>query len=233
MSPPPPSGGPIGRLVSRPLFWVLTVTVLFALPLGRSIFRHLPPPAPVLGSVPAFTMTDQQGRSFGSANLEGRVWVADFIFTSCQTMCPLLTEKMAQLVHRSRQLGPEVHFVSFSVDPERDTPGRLADYARRYHADPRKWSFLTGTLASVQGAVVDGFKIGVDRHKTADDFWDIVHGEHMVIVDRGLRIRGYFDSSEGSLNQLLETLGQVTNEPVADALPRNRQALSAGTDRRP
>ena len=235
MAPPPqsasipPSGGRIGRLISRPLFWVVAVTALFALPLTRSILRRVPPPAPVLGNVPPFSMTDQRGQPFGSSDLVGMVWVADFIFTSCQTMCPLLTDKMGQLVHRSRQLGPEVHFVSFSVDPERDTPARLADYAGRYHADPRKWSFLTGTLASIQAAVVDGFKIGVDRHKTADDFWDIVHGEHMVIVDRGLRIRGYFDSSEASLNLLLEALGQVTNEPVSDTPPPAPHPLSSRT----
>jgi protein SCO1/2 len=209
------------------VFWIVAVTALFALPLSRSILRRVPPPAPVLGNVPAFSMTDQRGQPFGSSDLVGKVWVADFIFTSCQTMCPLLTDKMGQLVHRSRQLGPEVHFVSFSVDPERDTPARLADYAGRHHADPRKWSFLTGTLASIQAAVVDGFKIGVDRHKTPDDFWDIVHGEHMVIVDRGLRIRGYFDSSEASLNLLLEALGQVTNEPISDTPPPDLRPLSS------
>jgi protein SCO1 len=210
-----PSGGRVGRVISRPAFWAVTLAILFALPLARAFVRPVPPPPPVLGSVPPFAMTDQQGEPFGSLNLEGRVWVADFIFTACQTMCPVLTQKMALLTHRARHLGPEVHFVSFSVDPERDTPPKLAAYAATYHADPHKWSFLTGTLDSIQSAVVDGFKIGVDRHKTADDFWDIVHGEHMVVVDRALQIRGYFDSTEEGMNKLLEVLGQVTNETTA------------------
>jgi protein SCO1/2 len=218
---PSPSGGRIGSVIGRPLFWVVTLAILFSLPLARAFVRQVPPPPPVLGNVPGFVMTDQQGHPFGSVDLQGRVWVADFIFTGCQTMCPVLTQKMALLTHRARRLGPEVHFVSFSVDPERDTPEKLAAYAATYHADVHKWSFLTGTLDSIQRAVVEGFKIGVDRHKTADDFWDIVHGEHMVVVDRTLQIRGYFDSTEEGMNKLLEVLGQVTNEtaPATPAAP--------------
>ena len=153
-----PAGGRIGRFLGRPVFWAVALAFLFALPIARAFIRQVPPPPPVLGSVPAFTMTDQLGQPFGTHDLEGRVWVADFIFTACQTMCPVLTQKMALLTHRARHLGPEVHFVSFSVDPERDTPQKLAAYAATYHADPHKWSFLTGTLDSIQGAVVDGFK---------------------------------------------------------------------------
>src|ERR1044071_8442137 len=102
---------------------------------------------------------------------------------------------MAVVGKRARHLGPDLHLVSITVDPARDTPERLAAYAARAGADPHKWSFLTGPLDAVERAVVDGFKIGVDRHATADGFWDIVHGEHLVLVDRRLQIRGYFDSS--------------------------------------
>ena len=203
----------VGRVLARPLFWVVTLIVLFGLPLGRTLMRRLPPPPPVLASLPLFSMTDQLGQPFGSRELGGKVWVADFIFTSCQTMCPVLTQKMAEIARRARHLGPDFHLVSFSVDPERDTPERLATYAARYGVDPHKWAFLTGTLESVQRAVVDGFKIGVDRRKTADDFWEIVHGEHLVVVDRQLRIRGYFDASPDGLDRLMDAVGRVVNEP--------------------
>ena len=209
-----PSGGAVGRVLARPVFWVVTLLFLFALPLARSMMRRLPPPPPLLGAVPEFSMIDQTGQRFGSRDLAGKVWVADFIFTGCQTSCPLLTQKMAEIARRARHLGPDFHLVSFSVDPERDTPERLATYAARFGVDSRKWSFVTGTLASVQAAVVDGFKIGVDRHKTADDFWEIVHGEHLVVVDRRLAIRGYFDGSADGMNQLMEAVGRVANEPL-------------------
>lgn len=225
-SPPQPGGGTVGRLMARPLFWVVTLTILFLLPLGRSFMRRLPPPPPVLGALPAFTMTDQLGRPFGTADLTGKVWVADFIFTSCQTMCPVLTAKMAEIGRRARGLGPDFRLVSFSVDPERDTPARLADYSRAHGADAHKWAFLTGSLQVVEHAVVDGFKVGIERTRPpgpgpgsappasqAPDFWQIVHGEHLVVVDRRLQIRGYFDASAEGMNHLLEALGRVANEP--------------------
>jgi protein SCO1/2 len=215
-TPPRPTGGAVGRLLARPRFWVIVLGVLFVLPLGRTFLRRLPPPPPVLSTLPAFNMTDQLGQPFGTHELEGKVWVADFIFTNCQTACPMLTEHMAQVALRARHLGPDFHLVSFTVDPERDTPARLASYAAAHGADPRKWTFLTGPLPAVEAAVVDGFKIGVDRHKTADDFWQIVHGEHVVLVDRHLRIRGYFDASPEGLGPLMEALGRVVNETPAD-----------------
>ncbi|MES1205636.1 MAG: SCO family protein [Pseudomonadota bacterium] len=192
---------------------MLAVAVLFGVPLGRSLVRRAPPSPPVLATLPAFSLTDQRGQPFGSRELIGKVWVADFIFTSCQTMCPLLTQRMHDLGKRARHLGPDFHLVSFSVDPERDTAPRLAEYAARHGADAHKWAFLTGSLDAVQRAVVEGFKIGVDRRKTADDFWEIVHGEHLVVVDRQSRIRGYFASSAEGMNDLVDTLGAVANEP--------------------
>src|SRR5437773_7686174 len=75
--------GAVSRVVGRPAFWVALLAVLFTLPVLRSVFRPLPPAPPVLATVPAFTMTDQTGHPFGSKDLEGKVWVADFIFTSC------------------------------------------------------------------------------------------------------------------------------------------------------
>jgi protein SCO1/2 len=215
----PAGGGAIGRLIARRWFWIVLLSVLFALPLLRTALRRLPPAPPALSTLPAFTMTDQLGQPFGTKDLEGKVWVADFIFTSCPTACPLLTRWMSDIEQRSKRLGPELHLVSFSVDPERDSPARLAAFASTYKVDPHKWSFLTGPLAEVERAVIDGFKIGIDRHKTADDFWEIVHGEHLVLVDRHLRIRGYFEASSGGRDQLLAALGRVANEGPEDEPP--------------
>jgi protein SCO1/2 len=213
---PAASGGSVGRVLARPLFWVVMLAVLFVLPLARTFLRRLPPPPPVLSTLPAFAMTDQTGQPFGTRDLLGKVWVADFIFTACPTACPMLTQRMVDIEQRARQLGPDFHLVSFTVDPERDSPARLAAYAAQYKADPHKWSFLTGPLKDVEAAVIDGFKIGIDRHKTADDFWDIVHGEHIVLVDRHLHIRGYFEASAAGINMLLEAAGRVANEAPGD-----------------
>ena len=97
----------------------------------------MPPPLPVLGEVPAFRLTSQDGRPYGSEELRGKVWVANFIFTSCTSSCPRLTSKMAIVQRRIRNTDESVHLVSFSVDPDNDTPARLAAYAEQYHYDHR------------------------------------------------------------------------------------------------
>jgi protein SCO1/2 len=145
------------RLVQQPLVWAAVMGVLFGVPIYRSMTRRLIASPAVLGGLPAFTLTDQTGRPFGSRELTGKIWVADFIFTSCQAACPLLSERMADVGKRARNLGPDFHLVSISVDPERDTPERLAAYAARYGANPISWSFLTGPEQAIQATVVDGF----------------------------------------------------------------------------
>jgi len=114
----------------------------------RRIFPSAPPVTSVAAS--CRNTTDQTGKPFGSRELAGKVWVADFIFTSCQGSCPLLSERMEEVGKRARHLGPDFHLVSISVDPERDTPERLAEYAGRYGANPIAWSFLTGPEAAIQ-----------------------------------------------------------------------------------
>ena len=86
----------------------------------------------------------------------------------------------------------------------------LAGYAARYGANAHKWSFLTGDMATIQNAVVDGFKVGMGKEKVGD-FWEIFHGENLVLVDRQLRIRGYFPATAEGLDRLMEAIGSVIN----------------------
>jgi protein SCO1/2 len=170
----------------------------------------------VLGTLPAFTLTDQASRPYGTRELEGKVWVADFIFTACQEACPLLSQRMQELARRTKHLGPDFHLVSISVDPDRDTPARLAEYAARYGANPVRWSFLTGTADALEAAVTGGFKVGMGREAVTPDgggptFFEIFHGENLVLVDRRLRIRGYFPATPEGLDHLVEAIGRVAN----------------------
>jgi protein SCO1 len=213
---PPPRRGLVARLVGSPLFWALTCGVLFGAPFLRSVRRQLGASPVVLGALPAFTLTDQTGRPFGTRELEGKVWVSDFIFTSCQEACPLLSQRMQELARRTKQLGPDFHLVSISVDPERDTPARLTEYAARYGASPVRWSFLTGPAGAIEDAVTGGFKVGMGREAVTPDgggptFFEIFHGENLVLVDRRLRIRGYFPATSEGLDRLVEAIGRVAN----------------------
>jgi len=195
-----------------PVTWIVLCGTLFALPLARSMVRSMPPPPPVYGPVPDFALTDENGAPFHRKQLDGKVWVADFIFTHCPTACPLLSKRMEKIQKRTRQLGPAFHLVSFSVDPEHDTPVELNAYARRFHANPRGWSFLTGPLADVQSAVTDGFKIYFGKEKAENaDFMTIVHGEHLVLVDQRARIRGYYEANDDGVDRLVEDVALLVN----------------------
>ena len=133
-------------LVGSPFFWILSLSILFIVPMGRTMALDAPHPPEAISPFPPFTLTSEQGLPYGLDNLRGRVWVADFVFTSCPTVCPKLTLKMADIQHRGRNLGDAFHLVTFTVDPENDTPEKLAAYAKSYHANPQRWTFLTGPL---------------------------------------------------------------------------------------
>jgi protein SCO1/2 len=220
-APPSPAERPVpitARLIQKPWVWAVVMAFLFGVPIYRSMTRRLTASPMVLGGLPAFTLTDQSGQPFGSRELAGKIWVADFIFTSCQGVCPLLSERMAEVGKRARHLGPDFHLVSISVDPERDTPARLAEYAVRYGANPIAWSFLTGPEQAIQDTVVDGFKVGAGKERSpgaaADGgagFWEIFHGENLVLVDRQLRIRGYFPATAEGIDKLMDAVGRVAN----------------------
>ncbi len=168
-------------------------------------------PPPVLYSLPDFSFTRHDGQPFGSEQLRGKVWVANFIFTRCPTICPAFTRKMAGIQGRTEGLGEPVHLVSFSVDPDYDTPEVLTAYARTHRADPRRWSFLTGRQETMQQTVVSGFKQSMQQSGQPDDVnGGILHGTHFVLVDKELRIRGFYSSNdEEAVDRLLQDLERL------------------------
>src|SRR5262245_7502048 len=150
----------------------------------------------VVGQVPDLAFTDQTGAAVRTADLAGRGLIANFIFTRCPTVCPVTSLKMKRL--GERLAGDQgVALLSISVDPEHDTPAVLRAYAAHYGADPAHWRFLTGDAGAIRRAVEEGFKLEVERRgDKADGTPDIVHDLHFVLLDRRLRIRGYYDSDD-------------------------------------
>ncbi|MGZ3441209.1 MAG: SCO family protein, partial [Polyangia bacterium] len=156
---------------------------------------------PRYGQLPAFALTDGAGQPFGTAQLDGHVWVADFIFTTCPEICPRMTEEMSRLQTWliNRGLDASVRLVSVSVDPDRDTPEKLRAYAHQFHARPGTWTFVTGSQQLIEDAVVRGFKIAVSREKDdSQDGFAIVHGTKFVLVDAKRQIRGYYDANDAA-----------------------------------
>jgi protein SCO1/2 len=144
------------------------------------------------GTVPSFQLINQNGQPFGSAQLAGKIWIADFIYTTCPGPCPMISSRMSEL---QKPLGKtDVRLVSFSVDPEKDTPEVLRGYAEKLQAEPGRWDFLTGPKSAIYKLSHDGFKLAVSDGSDAQGI--PVHSTRMVLVDRHGRIRGYYDATE-------------------------------------
>jgi protein SCO1/2 len=144
------------------------------------------------GSVPSFQLVNQNGQAFGSAQLAGKIWIADFIYTTCPGPCPMISSRMSELQKPLEKT--DVHLVSFSVDPEKDTPAVLRSYAERLQAEPGRWDFLTGPKSEIYKLSHDGFKLAISDGSDAQRI--PVHSTRMVLVDRHGEIRGYYDATE-------------------------------------
>lgn len=202
------------RWVGSPWFWLVFIGVLFAYPISVSLNKKVPKAPAVMFPLPEFALTDHLGKPFGSKELAGHVWIANFIFTSCPTRCPELTETMKRVQKRMRHMGDAVFLVSISVDPERDTPEKLAEYATKYQVNPRRWRFLTGDLSAVKGAVEQGFKMPMDKNEPDGEdknLFDITHGTRFVLVDQENRVRGLYETDEASINQMVQDLAVLVN----------------------
>jgi cytochrome oxidase Cu insertion factor (SCO1/SenC/PrrC family) len=147
------------------------------------------------GAVPEFRLTERSGRTVSAADLKGKVWVADFIFTRCMGPCPRLSRAMAGL-QSSLAAAPDARLVSITVDPSHDTPAALAAYAERFEADKERWLFLTGDPAAVRDLVLGGFKAAMQDNPSAGPGEAVTHSLGMALVDKDGRIRGYFDGSD-------------------------------------
>lgn len=178
-----------------------------ALALGMAGSRG--PTPDVYGEVPPFTLIERSGREVGRADLLGRVWVANFIYTSCRDTCPTQTLQLSRL-QADLADAPDFRLVSITVDPVRDTPVVLRQYAERFRAGDR-WLFLTGEARDIECLATAGFHVAVrgavsrdcgrrvsfrpaaaEAHDVRDDAPEpIAHSDRLVLVDRRARIRGY------------------------------------------
>lgn len=151
---------------------------------------------------PDFTLTDRTGRRVTRADLAGKVWIADFIFTRCATACPTLTREMSRMRDElSRRGAGEVVFVSFTVDPAFDTPEVLAEYAAPLHADPSAWLFLTGKPEDMLHLVKDGFHLMMNEPGEGPP----MHSNRIVLVDALGRIRrSRLGTDEGLVQDMVD-----------------------------
>lgn len=144
------------------------------------------------GAVPDFSLTDETGKSVSLGDLKGKVWIADFIFTNCAGTCPQISTTMRRL---QNALPAEIHLVSFSVDPARDTPEVLAKYADEFRADKTRWHFLTGEKDALYDLSIKGFKLALED-TGGTEAEPITHSTRLVLVDKDGQIRGYYGGTD-------------------------------------
>ena len=150
---------------------------------------------PIIAQIPAFDLIDQDGKQFTLNNLKGNVWLADFIFTTCAGPCPIMTERMSTVQHDLLDIN-KLKFVSFTVNPDYDTPEVLKKYAKRYNADISTWSFVTGKYEKIQELIANGFKMG-------DEEEIVFHSTRFALVDHKGNLRGYYSGTEPKDHEVL------------------------------
>lgn len=156
-------------------------------------------PPPVLGPIQDFSLIDSNNQSFTKANLDGKVWVADLIFTSCEMTCPMMTKKMRTISQHFKN-HPDLRFVSISVDPEKDTPAVLKKYAKTHGALQASWFFLTGDMAVIRELAIQSFKLATTEAPS-------LHSNRFVLVDKNSHVRGYYDPEDSA--QMRKLLNDV------------------------
>lgn len=204
----------------RRLLWTFLILVLLAVMIATAMQRlrkpESPPSLPQMGQVPEFALTNRDGRPVHRSDLDGRPWVADFIFTRCPASCPMMSARMARL-NRDLPADLPVRLVSISVDPEHDTPEVLQRYAGSFQATDR-WLFLTGGREDVRRLCVEGFKLGLDMEPGPGMGPEpILHSTRFVLVDGRGGIRGYYEAfDEDSTAKLKrDLLALAASEPLS------------------
>jgi protein SCO1 len=200
---PPRAAGPRrrgvpGRRLLLALLGILLLAVIPAVVVPTLLTRGSQPELDDLGEVPAFSLIDEHGEPFTEEALRGHPTIVGFVFTRCETVCPVITAKMHGLQDKTAdRKGAAIKLLSISVDPAYDTPQRLLEYATFHKADFARWRFLTGprerVLALVEGPFMNSMR---EEGKTNSGAPSISHSGYLVLVDGDLRIRGVYDSSD-------------------------------------
>jgi cytochrome oxidase Cu insertion factor (SCO1/SenC/PrrC family) len=213
--------GPTQKKITIGL-WVLSLVAIVGIVAGKMLR-----PRPVGSSAPvenpaaeqvnslhdlfpaaSLTLTDQDGNSFSTDSLAGKVWVADFIFTTCGSICPILSDRVAHLQHMTP---PGVNFVSFTVDPKIDTPAVMKAYGARLGADFSRWHFLTGSVAQMTDAAVKmNLSTGTGN--------PLSHSDRLLLVNAKGEVVGIYSGIDAAdLPQLAADATKLVTEAASTA----------------
>lgn len=175
------------------IFWLVLVR-------GHNNFRRLPVIGPfeisangdtVNHTIPPFELTNQEGKIISDKSTEGNIYVANFFFSTCKTVCPKMNEQVHRVQEAFKDI-KDIHILTFTVDPENDNVAALAEYAKKMKADNSKWWFLTGPKDSIYQLAREGFLVPASLGETANDFF---HSQDLILIDKEKRMRGVYDGT--------------------------------------
>jgi protein SCO1/2 len=204
----------IPRLGWAIAFVVATTLIAWSYLQFRGAMKARGPISPRLerfAPAPGFQFTAQDGSTVTTDDLKGKVWVANFIFTRCLGPCPVMTSRMAELNQRLGGKVKDVQLVTFTVDPEHDTPAVLKEYSEKVGASPNKWKFLTGPKTVMDETVMKGFLQPLSNDQEGMP----IHSTRFVLVDKDGWMRGFQDGNDPEVVQkLLMDIGDILREPA-------------------
>lgn len=202
---------------------VLVVGGLVSIPAASGGCTGASDALPEYWAAPDFALVDQLGDTVRTSDLRGKIWVASFIFTNCTGVCPLISARMATLRDRLRNeglLGESVRLVSITVDPERDTPAVLREYAARYGGSPpTEWAFLTGRPPdAIRRMIQEGFHltaVAPDEARattdTADANYQVQHSPRGLLIDaEGVVRRTYTSTETDAIDRIMADIAALT-----------------------
>jgi protein SCO1/2 len=205
----PLSGRALAWKATLILIPLLTAAGLFFLRQAQ-VARLAAHELPKDGIVPPFQLVNQDGEPFGSQQLLGKIWIADFVYSTCPGPCPMISSRMSETQKPLRDT--DVKLISISVDPEHDTPAVLREYAARLNAQRGRWNFLTGDKSTIYRLVRDGFKLATAEGGASGP----IHSTRLVLVDRSGVIRGYYDATDAdAVTRLLADTHHLLREQPA------------------
>ena len=162
-------------------------------------------------TIAPFTMTNQNGQTITEKDYENKVYVADFFFTTCPSICPIMTKNMFSLQEKLKTKYPEVKLLSYSVTPEIDTIEQLKRYAVENKVDDKIWNLVTGDKKEIYILARKSYLVVQNDGNGGPH--DMIHTENFVLIDKENRIRGYYDGTDiNEMDRLITEIGMLKND---------------------
>jgi protein SCO1/2 len=157
-----------------------------------------------------FSFTNQDGQTVTQKNMDGSVYVTDFFFTTCHSICPIMSSQMERIYIKFKN-NQEVKFLSHTVDPEIDTVAQLKAYAIKHNADAKQWMFVTGDKKELYAIARTGYLLNAEEGDGGPD--DFIHTQNFALIDKDKRIRGFYDGTDSlEMNQLMKDIDLLLAE---------------------